>query len=97
MLPLFSPDMLSKYFNEIAKLTLPQLDSYMYLKLTNNEGRFYSPSKIGYNHSHIVNNKVKINQTEKISARLEALKREDYLQNLDIIEHFWKSMEELKQ
>lgn len=61
MLPLFSLDMVRKYFNDIGKLTLPQLDSYMYLKLTNNEGRFYSPSKIGYSNSHIINTKVKIN------------------------------------
>jgi hypothetical protein len=37
----------------------------------------------------IMNAKVRVNSTEKISQRLEALKREDTLQNFDIVEYFW--------
>lgn len=40
--------------------------------------------------------KMKLNTVEKISHRLETLKKEDSLLNYDIIEHFWVKMEELK-
>lgn len=79
MLPLFTPDLLQKYFHDVGRLTFSQLDSYMYLKLTNNDSRFYSPSKIATGHHMLVNAKVKVNQTEKISHRLETLKKEDPL------------------
>jgi len=38
-----------------------------------------------------------INTLEKMSTRLETLKKEDSLQNIDIIEHFWAKMKELKE
>lgn len=57
----------------------------MYLKMTNNDSRFYSPSKIATGHSLLLNAKIKVNQTEKISHRLESLKREDALLDLDIV------------
>lgn len=46
MLPLFTADMVQKYMHDIGRLTFGQLDSYMYLKLSNNDSRFYSPTKI---------------------------------------------------
>jgi hypothetical protein len=46
VIPHFSHDMLVKYFGEIGRITFGQLDQYMYLKLTNNQSRFHSPSKI---------------------------------------------------
>jgi hypothetical protein len=51
MLPYFpkvSVDLLHKHFGDIGRLTFGQLDSYMFLKLTNNSCRFHSPSKIDY-------------------------------------------------
>lgn len=41
-----SQDLLPKYFSEVGRLTFAQLDSYMYLKLTNSSCRFHSPSKM---------------------------------------------------
>ena len=68
----------------------------MYLKLTNNESRFYSPSKVAH-YQTLQSGKVKINAIEKISQRVENLKREDTLLNFDIVEHFWQRMEEIKK
>lgn len=39
---------------------------------------------------------MKLNQIDKVSQRLEALRKEDSLLNIDIIEHFWHRMELLK-
>ncbi len=73
---------------DVARLTFTQIDSYMYLRVTNNDSRFYSPSKV-QTHYTLLHGKVKMNSIEKISSRLESLKREDSLQNYDIVEYFW--------
>ena len=42
----------------------------------------------------MISTKVKINMMEKVSQRMEALKREDSLLDIDIIDYFWKRMDE---
>ena len=82
--------------HDIGRLTFSQLDSYMYMKVTNNDSRLYSPSKMSIP-THYVNAKVKVNQAEKVSFRIEELKREDSLLLFDICDHFWQRMEEVKK
>ena len=45
MLPSMSLDLVSKFFADIGRLTFTELDNFMYMKLSNNNSRFYSPSK----------------------------------------------------
>jgi hypothetical protein len=96
LIPYFSAEMIQEHMNEIGKLTFSQLDSFMYLRMTNNEGRFYSPSKINHMSANLQCAKVKLNTIEKMSTRLETLKKDDSLLNFDIVEHFWSRMNELK-
>jgi hypothetical protein len=46
LLPKLSLDLLQKHFVDIGKHTFSELDSFMYMKLTNNNARFHSPSKM---------------------------------------------------
>ena len=68
----------------------------MYLKITNNDSRFYSPTKMSSN-SIPQQGKEKLKELEKQSHRLEILKKEDSLLAADIVDHFWQKMELLKQ
>ena len=86
LLPYFSGDLLQKMFGEVGRLTFTILDSHMHLKLIMNETRYCSPSKIS--HYNILSTKVKINMMEKVSQRMEQLKREDSLLDIDIIDFF---------
>jgi hypothetical protein len=54
-----------------------------------------SPSKLMSYQTYA--GKVRLNQIEKISSRLENLKKEDQLMRLDIVEHFWERMKETQQ
>ena len=94
LLPFFSGPLIEKTFNEIARLSFSQLDSYLYMRMSNDDSRFYSPSKVGSQFFLALSGKVRINSIEKISQRLETLKKEDSLQNIDIVEHFWQRMQE---
>jgi hypothetical protein len=95
LLPYFSAELVQRTFQQVGQLTFSQLDSYIYLKLTNSESRLYSPSKVSFN-PQVMNAKIRVNQMEKVSHRLEELKKDDQLQLIDIIEHFWQRMREVK-
>lgn len=65
-------------------------------KLANDDSRFYSPTKMQSNSNNALAGKVKLNTLEKMSLRIEQLKKEDTLLNYDIVDHFWQKMQELK-
>lgn len=65
MLPYFSAELLQKYFNDIGRMTFSILESYLHLKILNNENKYCSPSKIS--HYHVLSTKVRINMMEKVS------------------------------
>lgn len=73
LLPHFSVELLKQYFGEVGKLTFNQLDTFMYLKLTNNNSRFYSPSKIAKDNcvfpygGHAGKGRLNIHYAEKVS------------------------------
>ena len=46
LIPHFNTDLLALFFGELGRHTFSQLDTYMYLKLTNSSCRFHSPSKV---------------------------------------------------
>ena len=95
LVPYFSGDLLQRSFGEIGRMTFSILESHLHLKLVSGEAtRLCSPSKVS--HYHMVSTKVKINMMEKVSQRTEALKREDPLLELDIVDHFALKMVEVK-
>ena len=92
LLPFFTGELIQKTFGEIGRLTFTILDSFLHIKLLNGDSDFNSPSKVA--HTHIVSTKVKINLMEKVSQRMENIKKEDPLLLVDIIEYFWSKMAE---
>jgi hypothetical protein len=87
--------LLQKTFGEIGRLTFSILDSFFQTRLLNGDSAFCSPSKVS--HYHVISTKVKINMMEKVSQRMENLKRDDSLLEIDIIDFFWKHMEECQR
>ena len=107
LLPHFTQDMVALHFREIGRLTFQQLDNYMYLKLTNNSCRFHSPSQMnsdkctfpygGTGALQQKNVRLIIQYAEKMSQRMDQLKKEDPILEYDLIDCFNKSMDCLKQ
>lgn len=46
LLPYFDLELLQHAWPEIAKLTFMQLETFLFLKLTDNKSRFYSPTRL---------------------------------------------------
>ena len=93
MLPYFGVELLQKSFNEIGRLTFSILDSFFQTRLLNGgDSAFCSPSKVA--HYNVISTKVKINMMEKVSQRMENLKSADTLLEIDIVDFFWKRMDE---
>lgn len=107
LLPHFTQDMVAVHFREIGRLTFQQLDNYMYLKLTNNSCRFHSPSQMNsdkctfpYGGTSALQNKnvrLVIQYAEKMSQRMDQLKKEDPILEYDLIDCFNESMDHLKR
>ena len=107
LLPHFTQDMIAVHFREIGRLTFQQLDNYMYLKLTNNSCRFHSPSQMnsdkctfpygGTGALQQKNVRLVIQYAEKMSQRMDQLKKEDPILEYDLIDCFNESMDRLKQ
>jgi hypothetical protein len=104
MLPKFSQDLLAKHFGDIGRLTFSELDNYLYLKQTNNVSRFHSPSKMqsectfpygGTGALQQKNIRLGIQYSEKMSQRLESLKREDPILTQDLMDCFSQSIQRL--
>ena len=95
LLPCFPTDSVQKTFGEIARLTFTILESFLHIKLMNGDSEFCSPSKVA--HLHIPSTKVKINMMEKVSTRMETIKKEDLLLNVDLIDFFWAKMAETQR
>jgi len=93
LLPYFSGEQLQRSLGDIGRLTFTILDSYLHLRLLNSDGRYCSPSKISH-YQHVISNKVRINMIEKVSQRMESLKRDDCLLDLDILDYFWQKADE---
>ena len=78
----------------------------MYLKLTNNSCRLHSPSKIAgdkctfpYGGSlHLQKNNVRllIQYAEKMSTRLDQLKKKDPMLEIDLVDIFMSNMQLVK-
>lgn len=107
LLPHFTQAMVARYFREIGRLTFQQLDNYMYLKLTNNSCRFHSPSQMnsdkctfpygGTGALQQKNVRLIIQYAEKMSQRMDQLKKEDPILEYDLIDCFNESMDRMKQ
>ena len=104
LLPKFSLELLQRHFVDIGKHTFSELDSYMYMKLTNNVQRFHSPSKMGndctfpYGGAGALQQKnvrIKIQYSEKMSQRFDTLKKEDPILLQDLIECFTKNLDQV--
>ena len=95
LLPCFPTDCVQKTFGEIARLTFTILESFLHIKLMNGDSEFCSPSKVA--HLHIPSTKVKINMMEKVSTRMETIKKEDPLLNVNLIDFFWVKMAETQR
>ena len=95
LLPCFPADCVQKTFGEIARLTFTILESFLHIKLMNGDSEFCSPSKV--THLHIPSTKVKINMMEKVSTRMEIIKKEDPLLNVNLIDFFWVKMAETQR
>ena len=102
MLPNLPQDLVAKHFGDIGRLTFTELDNFMYLKQTNNVSRFHSPSKMsrectfpygGTGALQQKNIRLGIQYSEKMSQRLEALKRDDPILSQDLIECFNNNMQ----
>ena len=76
-------------------MTFTLLDSFLHIKLMNGDSEFCSPSKVA--HLHIPSTKVKINLMEKVSTRMETIKKEDPLLNIDLVDFFWAKMAETQR
>jgi len=93
VLPYFGVESLQKSFGEIGRLTFTILDSFFQTRLLNGgDSAFCSPTKIA--HYNVISTKVKINMMEKVSQRMENLKGADTLLEIDIVDYFWKKMDE---
>lgn len=98
LLPHFDIELVQQYFTDIGRLTFQQLDTYMYLKLTNNSCRFHSPSKMmkdnctfpfgGAGALQHKNVRLGIQYAEKMSQRMDQLKQNDPLLDYDIVQLF---------
>lgn len=107
LLPHFTQDMVAVHFREIGRLTFQQLDNYMYLKLTNNSCRFHSPSQMnsdkctfpygGTSALQQKNVRLVIQYAEKMSQRMDQLKKEDPILEYDLIDCFNESIDLLKR
>ena len=98
LLPHFNGDLIRQAFGEIARLTFDKLEHELFLKVTNNESRFSSPSRFSNpsKTDHMRNpNTVKIRIHEQISQRYEAIKRDDWLLNFDLFDIFKQKTDEL--
>lgn len=94
-MPYFGVELVQKSFGEIGRLTFTILDSYFQTRLLNGgDSAFYSPSKVA--HYNVISTKVKINMMEKVSQRMENLKSADTLLEIDIVDFFWKRMDEAR-
>ena len=79
----------------------------MYLKLTNNASRFYSPSKLlkdnctfPYGGQGMLQNKnvrLTIQYAEKMSSRFDSLKQRDPILEYDLVEVFMNNLVSLVQ
>jgi hypothetical protein len=87
-------ELLQKYFGEIGRLTFTILDSFFQTRLLSEDSAFCSPSKVA--RFTAISTKVKINMMEKVSQRMEHLKGADRLLEIDIVDYFWKHMEETR-
>ena len=106
LLPHFSLDMIRKHFREIGKLTFPQLENFLYLKLTNNSSRFHSPTQMnndkctfpygGTGALHQKNVRLIIQYAEKMSQRMDQLKKDDPILLYDLVDCFNDSMRQLQ-
>lgn len=73
------------------------MESYLHQKALNSSSdvRFCSPTKIGHSHfNNVVSTKVKINMMEKVSQRMEQLKKDDYMLDIDVLDYFWKALKQ---
>jgi hypothetical protein len=95
LLPCFPGDYVQKTFGEIARLTFTLLESFLHIKLMNGDSEFCSPSKVA--HLHVPSTKVRINLMEKESTRMETIKKEDLLLNIDLVDFFWVKMAETQR
>jgi hypothetical protein len=95
LLPYYNAELLQKWFGEIGRLTFTILESHLHIKLLSHDTRYCSPSKVS--HYQVISTKVKINMMEKVSQRMESLKREDSLLDLDIIDLFWTSLHQTQK
>jgi hypothetical protein len=95
LLPCFPGDYVQKTFGEIARLTFTLLESFLHIKLMNGDSEFCSPSKVA--HLHVPSTKVRINLMKKVSTRMETIKKEDPLLNIDLVDFFWAKMAETQR
>ena len=104
MLPKFSQELVAKHFGDIGRLTFSELDSFLYLKQQNNVSRFHSPSKMqsectfpygGTGALQQKNIRLGIQYSEKMSQRLEALKREYPILTQDLVDCFSQNIQQL--
>lgn len=95
LLPYLPAQIIRLALPELARLTVPLLEQFLYLKLTNNKSRFHSPSRMNSLPTpHLIKNtnSVKLRLLDKMSQRYDELKRCDALLELDLIEHFWSQL-----
>ena len=95
LLPFFTGELIQKTFAELGRLTFSLLESFLHSKLISGDADFCSPTKV--THTHILSTKVKINMMEKVSMRMETIKKEDPLLVIDIIDFFWAKMDETQK
>lgn len=100
LLPHFQLDLLAKHFTGIGRLTFNQLDTHMYMKLTNSSHGFHSTTKraednctFPYGGSGALlqknkNARLGIQYAEKMSQRLDLLKHDDPVLDQDLIKVF---------
>ncbi len=94
LFPTFPEDFIQKNFLEIARQTFSALDHFNYLKLQNDESRFFSPSKLleGGKKKMPGDGSFKKNQVIAVSTRVEELKKSDSMHSIDLVDHFKASM-----
>ena len=98
LLPHLNGELIRQAFGEIARLTFDKLEHELYLKVTNNDSRFDSPTRFENPKKADLTrnpNTVKIRIHERISQRYEALKRDDWLISFDLIDILWQKTREL--
>ena len=104
ILPYLTGDLIQSTFNEIGKILFARLEDELYNKLTNQKSSSsYSPNRFS---SHSNNerellrgstnaNAVNIRIHDKLSQRYEAMKREDWLLDFDLVEIFLQKVGDL--